>query len=470
MRSHALMATACLLVCSTALAQPQWQRTYGGSAPDAAKSMQPTADGGYIVAGGTFSFGAGSGDVWLIKTDSLGDTAWTRTFGGSELDFGSSVQPTEDGGYVIAGYTESFGAGDGDIWLIKTDSDGDTLWARTYGGVGWEDCGSVRQTSDLGYLVIGSTESYGSGGTDVWLIRTDSLGDTLWTRTYGGTTLDEGYDVLLTSDGGCLVTAFTLSFGAGSGDAWLLKTDSLGDTLWTRTCGGSGTEYVYSAAMTTGRGYVITGSTESYGGGGLDVWLVRVNGSGDTLWTRAFGGTETDEGRSVRQTGDGGYVIAASTESFGAGSSDVWLIRTDGSGDTLWTCTCGDTGLDEPYAVLQTLDLGFIVAGTTTSTGAGSYDAWLIKIGPEGPVAVADNRLPMEATTTGPTILRGVLRLPSSLLSLDYSLLSSDGRMVCRLRPGDNDIRTLSPGVYYLTTHPRGLAARNQVRRIVVTK
>jgi len=433
--------------------------------------MQPTADGGYIVAGGTFSFGVGGCDAWLIKTDSLGDTTWTRTFGGSKWESANSVQPTADGGYVIAGYTESYGAGNGDAWLIKTDSLGDTLWTRAYGGVGWEDCSSVRQTADGGYVFVGTTESYGSGGPDAWLVKIDSAGDTLWTRTCGGTSLDEGYDVLQASDGGYVIAAFTASFGAGSGDGWLIRTDSLGDTLWTRTYGGSGAEHFYSATLTTGRGYVITGSTESYGAGGPDVWLVRINGSGDTLWTRAFGGTATDEGWSVRQTGDGGYVIAASTESFGAGESDVWLIRTDGSGDTLWTCTCGDTGLDGPYAVLQTLDLGFIVAGTTTSTGAGSYDAWLIKIGPEGPVAVAEPQLPTgRRPDCVTTIVRNILALPECPRAVTYLLYSFDGRRVCCLRSGDNDIRGLSPGVYYLTAHRRGPAARNEIRRIVVTK
>jgi hypothetical protein len=463
MRSCAIVAAACLLIQSVALAQPQWQRTYGGAKADGAKSVQQTADGGYIVAGGTWSYGAGAGDVWLIKTNSLGDTVWTRAFGGDGWDLGNSVRPTADGGYIIAAYTESFGAGNGDIWLIKTDSLGDTAWTRTYGGVRWDDCYSVRQTDDGGYVVAGITESYGSGGPDAWLVKTDSAGDTIWTRTYGGTSLDEGHDVIPTSDGGYVIAASTMSFGAGSGDAWLIRTDSAGDTVWTRTYGGSGAEYVYSATLIAGRGYVITGATESYGAGGLDVWLVKTDARGDTAWTRAYGGTGADEGWSVRQTSDGGYAVAGCTESFGAGASDVWLLRTDGGGDTLWTSTYGDTGLDESYSVLQTADLGYIIAGATTSVGAGSYDAWLIKIGPDGPVAVAEPQLPaasMPASTT--SIVRGLL---SERGSQPAALVDMSGRKVLELRRGANDVGSLVPGVYFVRE-----TQAETVRKVVVTK
>jgi predicted secreted protein len=263
----------------------------------------------------------------------------------------------------------------------------------------------------------------------------------------------------------------TESYGSGGPDAWLIKTDSTGDTIWTRTYGGSGSEYVYAAALTAGRGYVITGSTESYGGGGLDVWLVRTDSRGDTVWTRTYGGSGTDEGWSVCQTDDGGYVVAGFTESFGSGANDVWLVRTNGSGDTLWTCTYGDTGLDESYSVAQTADLGYIVAGVTNSAGAGSYDAWLIKTGPGDPTAVTEPRLPAAGRpVAGATLVRGVLTLAGSPLQARYSLVSADGRKMCELRPGDNDVQALSPGVYYLTAGIYGSVSPKEVRKIVVAR
>jgi len=481
MRSYTLMAAACLLIQSAALAQPQWQRTYGSSDPDAAKSVQQTSDGGYIIAGGTYSFGAGSCDFWLVRTDSLGDTAWTRTYGGAGNDLANSVRQTADGGYVIAGYTESSGDEDGDVMLVKTDSQGRALWTRTYGGTSWDDCYSVRQTADFGYILVGLTENYGAGYTDVWVVKTDSLGDTMWTRTFGGTSFDEGHDILQTSDGGYVIAAATASFGAGAMDGWLIKTDSAGDTLWTRVHGGANDDRFYSVAITADGGYVFAGITGSFGAGGLDFWLLKASDSGDTAWTRTYGGAADDEAWSVQPTADGGCVAAGYTRSFGAGQSDFWLVKADSLGDTTWSRTFGADSIDEAYAVQQTADLGYLIAGTTTSTGAGSYDAWLVKIGPEGPVPVVE---PQPTAASQPvcatTIVRNVLFMPDAPLRAAYSLFSLDGRKVLDLYPGANDVSRLASGVYFTGELPaassqdpspsvvsRGPAA---VRRVIVAR
>jgi hypothetical protein len=175
------------------------------------------------------SFGAGSYDACLIKTDANGDTVWTRTFGDTLDDEGSSVEQTLDGGYVIVGYTSSSGSGLRDVCLIKIDASGDTLWTKTYGG-SQEDGGcSVQQTTDSGYIVTGWTESFGVGRENIYLIKTDASGDTLWTRTYGGTDWAEGYSVQQTADGGCIIAGSAYSYGAGGYNVYLIKTDSLGN-------------------------------------------------------------------------------------------------------------------------------------------------------------------------------------------------------------------------------------------------
>ena len=200
-----------------------FEKWYGGSGSDIGMSVAQTSDGGYIIAGHTKSFGAGSYDVYLIKADASGDTTWTKTYGGTDIDYGYSVAQTTDGGYIIAGTIESFGAGNIDVYLIKTDSSGVTIWTKTFGSNGSEYGYSVAQTTDGGYIVAGSAEG------DVYLIKTDASGDFLWAKTHGSTETDWGKSVAQTTNGGYIIAGATWSFGAGSQDVYLIKTDSLGN-------------------------------------------------------------------------------------------------------------------------------------------------------------------------------------------------------------------------------------------------
>ena len=361
-----------------------WTRTYGGSNTDRGRSVQQTLDGGFVVVGWTNSFGAGDIDVYLIRTDATGDTLWTRTYGGSGSDYGFSIQQTSDSGFVVAGYTQSFGAGDIDVYLIRTDPTGDTLWTKTYGS-SQSDLGfSVQQTTDGGFVVTGSTTSFGAGSADVYLIRTDAQGDTLWTRTFGGSSSDRGYSVQQTTDGGLVVAGVTSSFGAGLSNVWLIRTDANGDTLWTRTFGGSSFDLGSSVQQTSDGGFVLAGWTSSFGAGSADVWLIRTDAQGETLWTRTYGGSHVDIGQSVQQTANGGFVVVGNTGSFGAGVNDVYIIRADTQGDTLWTRTYGGSNVDIGQSVQQTASGGFVLAGFTASFGASGDDVWFIRLGEGG--------------------------------------------------------------------------------------
>jgi len=357
-----------------------WSKIYGGSGNDDGYSVQQTTDGGFIIAGITNSFGAGSRDVWLIKTDSNGDTQWERTFGGSDWDAAYSVQQTSDGGYIIAGTTKSFGAGSYDFWLIRTDSNGDTQWERTFGGSDDDKAYSVQQTTDGGYIITGYTKSYGNGSADVWLIKTNSSGYTLWSKTFGGYDIDSGSSVQQTSDGGYIIAGHTRPFSVGTYDVLLIKTYSNGSTQWERTFGGSDDDDANSVQQTTDGGYILTGGTYSYGAGAHDVWLIRTDANGSALWTEAFGGGGYDLGYSVQQTSDGGFIIGGSTTSFGPGPFAVWLIKTDNNGVMLWTKTWGGSGLEVGHSVQQTSDGGYIITGGTDSYGAGWHDVFLVKV------------------------------------------------------------------------------------------
>jgi uncharacterized delta-60 repeat protein len=380
-------------------------KTYGGTYDDGALSVQQTSDGGYIVAGGTDSFGADSADLFLIKTNANGNIIWAKTYGGTGNDWALSVQQTSDGGYIVAGQTWSFGAG-GDIILIKTDANGNIIWAKTYGGTGDDRAYSIRQTSDGGYIVAGSTYSFGAGYRDFFLIKTDANGNIIWAKTYGGTDDEEAYSVQQTSDGGYIVAGWTYSFVAGNWDIFLIRTDANGNIIWAKTYGGTGNDWALSVQQTSDGGYIVAGHTNSFGAGYYDIFLVKTDANGNIIWAKTYGGTYSDYAYSVQQTSDGGYIVAGWTGSFGAGYVDIFLVKTDANGNIIWAKTYGGTDWDEALSVQQTSDGGYIVSGYTYSFGAGGLDLFLIKTDANGNIGsceIVQNANP-PVTTPSPTV------------------------------------------------------------------
>jgi hypothetical protein len=206
-----------------------WNKTYGGTSQDWPWSLVQTWDGGYALAGSTRSFGAGSDDFWLVKTDANGNVQWNKTYGGTGWDYAYALVQMADGGYALAGGTYSSGAGYDDFWLVKTDANGNMQWNKTYGGTGWDCATALVQTGDGGYALTGSTTSFGSGSNDFWLVKTDASGNMLWNKTYGGTGDDVAWSLVQTWDGGYALAGITGSFGAGGQDFWLVKTDASGN-------------------------------------------------------------------------------------------------------------------------------------------------------------------------------------------------------------------------------------------------
>ncbi len=386
-----------ICINNIASAQTTFQKTIGGTADDIGYSIQLTSDGGYIVTGESNSFSGGEADVYLIRFDADGDTLWTKTYGGTDSDYGKSVQQTADGGYIIAGYTNSFGAGYQDVYLIKTNASGDTSWTNVFGGAGGDYGYAVDQTSDGGYIVAGETNGFGAGNVDIYLIRTNADGDTLWTKTYGGSGYELSNSVQQTADGGYIIGGQTDSYGAGNTDLYLIRTDADGDTLWTKTYGGIGYELEYSVQQTTDGGYIIAGHTFTFGSN--DVYLVKTNSAGNTLWSKTYGGIDVDLGNSVQQTTDGGYIIAGNTYAFGAGSWDAYLIKTEADGDTLWTKTIGAADDDRGNSVKQTADGGYIITGHSQSFGAGYHDVYMIKTDATGNSGCNQENPPTLVTT-----------------------------------------------------------------------
>jgi len=372
-------AGAAMTTTNPTTVEMEWNTTFWGTGDEYAYCVIQTSEGGFAIVGCAWSYGAGSTETWLVKTDAMGQAEWNSTFGGTGSDRAYSLIQTSDGGFVLAGDTWSYDAGSYDMVLVKTDANGQHEWNTTFGGTGYDSAYSLLQTSDGGFVLAGCAWSYGAGSTDMWLVKTNAMGQAEWNSTFGGTSSDEAHSLIQTSDGGFVLAGCTRSYGAGSTDMWLVKTDAMGQAEWNSTFGGTSSDEAYSLIQTSDGGFALAGRTRSYGAGSTDMWLVKTDANGQHEWNTTFGGTGDDSAYSFLQTSDGGFVLAGCTWSYGAHSTDMWLVKTNANGQHEWNTTFGGTGDEYASSFLQTSDGGFVLAGYTRSYGAGSYDMWLVK-------------------------------------------------------------------------------------------
>jgi len=397
-------------------------KAIGGKNRDWSSSLIQTSDGGYVIAGFTSSFGAGEADVYVVKLDAHGNLQWTKTIGGKKAEVGSSLIQTSDGGYVIAGGTSSFGAGEADIYVVKLDAHGNLQWTKTIGGPDFDVGNSLIQTSDGGYAIAGSTQSFSAGGQDVYVVKLDANGNLQWTKTIGGKKEDGGNSLIQTSDGGYAIAGSTHSFGAGDGDVYVVKLDARGNLQWTKTIGGPASETAFSLIQTSDGGYAIAGFTASFGAGETDLYLVKLDANGNLQWTKTIGGKKEDVGFSLIQTSDGGYVIAGGTSSFGAGKWDVYVVKLGADGNLQWTKTIG--AKNENFSIsslIQTSDGGYAISSYTESFGAGKWDVYVVKLDKNGDACCA-------ITQTSQVGSGGRLGSPTSFIGSGGTLTSPTSR------------------------------------------
>jgi len=369
---------------------PSFCKAIGGPSIEGGKSLIQTSDGGYAIAGFTISFGAGSGDFYVVKLDANGNLQWTKTIGGPASEEGNSLIQTSDGGYAIAGYTTSFGAGQLDVYVVKLDANGNLQWTKTIGGKKEEAGFSLIQTSDGGYAITGFTESFGAGDWDVYVVKLDAHGNLQWTKTIGGPGNEEGFSLIQTSDGGYAIAGYTESFGAGGEDVYVVKLGANGNLQWTKTIGGKGWDAGISLIQTSDGGYAIAGHTKSFGAGEWDVYVVKLDAKGNLQWTKTIGGPGNEKGFSLIRTSDGGYAIAGHTESFGAGEWDVYVVKLDANGNLQWTKTISAKNEDlGKLSLIQTSDGGYAIASHTPSFGAGGLDVYVVKLDKNGDACCA---------------------------------------------------------------------------------
>ncbi len=389
-----------------------WIQNFGGSGDDSPRSIVSTLDGGFAVFGFTNSIDGdlaqkslAVNDYWLLKFDSVGSLQWSKTYGGSKDDRGQQVIRTKDGGYAITGYAMS-DDGDGtknegfhDNWILKLDASGTILWEKSFGFSGHDHSYDIIETTDGGFFFSGFldvTSSNGEGSTEksrttahgvgeFWGTRLDAEGNLVWRKYFGGTNNDRSFGVINANDGGFILTGasesddFDISNPKGSYDYWVVKVDKNGNFEWERSFGGTGIDQSHDVSKTADGAYVIVGNTfstdvqVSKNNGESDIWLVKFDENGNLIWERNYGGPLFDSAHGVSLAADGGFIISGNSKSFGGdttanfGENDLWLLKTNATGDLVWQQTFGGTGLDFGYDAIQTSDGSVLFVGDTAS-------------------------------------------------------------------------------------------------------
>lgn len=376
MRKLFLLILVSLIICITANTShsAQWAKAYGGvSSDDYEPFIQQTSDGGYIVTGWTASFGAGGRDFWVIKVNNNSNFSWGKSYGGSDTDQARSIQQTSDGGYIVAGKTTSFGAGNEDFWILKLNSSGNVTWQKTYGGIDEDYAKSIQQTSEGGYIVTGTTFSFDIGGGDLWVLKLNSNGNVTWEKTYdvgGEIAIDRAYSIQQTTDGGYILAGSALINFDNESDGMVLKLNSDGSVSWQKTYGGSSNEGFFFIQQTSDGGYIVIGDTVSFGAGGWDLLVLKLKNNGDVSWGKTYGGGGDDRFPSIHQTdddGDGekddGYIIVSTTD-----TGSYWnllVLKVTSNGNISWQKSY-DVNSDQCFpSIQQTENGGYVLAGSS---------------------------------------------------------------------------------------------------------
>ena len=465
-----------------------WSKHYGGRKHDGANDLRQTTDGGFIAAGYSrsqdqdLSGNAGLADFWVVKLDSLGEMEWQKSFGGSDNDIASSVQQTPDGGYIVAGGSVSFDGqvtgnhGLEDVWILRLDAGGNLLWAKTYGGTLNDRAESISPTSDGGFIVAGYSESNdgdltgNKGDFDYWIFKINASGNLLWERNYGGSFADFGFDAQQTSDGGYLMTGSTFSgngdVGGNQGfyDYWIIKLDGSGNLLWEQNYGGPGEERAYGIVLTADGGAVIAGASNSSSGdvpsnnGSYDNWVIKTDGNGNIVWNHVLGSSTEDRAFALSALQDGGVLVAgfASSSNGGVGSNygskDAWLVKLDAGGQLVWEKNFGGSLDDRFYAVIELADGGFAGAGFSTSSNIdlpgnnGEQDLWVVRLSPDS----------LQINLGNDTTLCAGEGLLLDLTEDDLTYLWSDGSTL-------PVFLVSSPGEYWLEIDKEGCKSRDSI-------
>jgi hypothetical protein len=444
-------------------AQATFQKIYPSSIRNqSGTDVLPGIDGGYIIVGSTETSITNDLDIEIMKTDDSGDTLWTKRYGGSKPDYPNNILKTNDGNYFVIGYTQSFGTGDYNNYLLKLKPNGDTIFTKVYGGFGNEDAKEIVATADGNYVIVGGSNSVNYANNDVQLIKINAVGDIIWTKYYGGPNYESARSVKLCSDGGFIMVGKTATAATSVATMYLVRTDLNGDTLWTKKIGGANSYEGKSVIVNTDGSYTIA-LDDSSATRDSDVRVMNIDATGKTIiWNKMYGGLQKDIAKMIQSTSDGGYIIASISRSFGWVNPDMWLIKLDASGNSQWTHNYGGAGHEHCFAVRPTADGDYIAIGHSKSYSTnGNTQIMFVKVDPSGNVAVVDELAANNIINVYPNPSRGIIKIDmvETLSKLTVLISNALGQTIYSeaidsYTQNDHKVIDLNgnePGVYFVT-------------------
>ena len=360
-------------------ASPNWIRAYGSRLYEKANAIGGYADGGCIVVGETSSFASGGHDIWIIRVNKEGNPIWQKVYGGLKQETANAVIATGDGGALVVGTTESFGSGGRDALAMKINAKGEIEWQKCYGGTGYDLAKTVVADPTGGYIVTGTSDSFGEGSDNVWVFKINTAGVMVYQNVYGGDNWDEANALLCTPDGGLLIVGSTRSWGAGQKDILVVKTTKDGSIEWQKAFGGKGQDVGASVQMSTNGGFIVMGTTESFGEGASDVWIASLKKDGTLEWQKTIGGTGADSAAASARYVSGSIAIVGNSTSFSDGNSDLWLIRISAKGDIEWQKRYGGNNSEYGSGINTAGDDGSFVSGVSWSMGSSGSVFYVLK-------------------------------------------------------------------------------------------
>ena len=445
-------------------AQTSFSRLYGGNDYDFGLAVQQTTDGGYMLFGQTSSFGAGYQDMYLIKTDDVGDVEWERTYGGTDWEHGISAQQTDDDGYILCGSYS--GLGTDTLTLIRTDAQGNELWNKRYSGSVDRDVGqSVQQTADGGFIAVGFTSA--SPEENIFMVKTDGGGNLQWSKTHQFAGKQITRSVRQTSDGGYILAGSTSGLGASDQDLFLVRTNSIGDTLWTKRYGSESFEDGGRVEITSDGGFMLIGY-EYFDG---SVLLTKTDGLGNEQWAQSYGGPGLDIGYDVKQTNDGGYVVGGRYHDTISDSHHMYAFKTNSQGTLEWEYVYPERYRSDAYSVNLTSDGGFILLGSATDSTMGNFesDMYLLKVNDQGLASIAETAVNGVSMIAFPNPTTSTITLQTETPLSQAWLTDLTGRRLMQLQPNGGqwqvDLSALPHGMYLVEVFTE--KGKRGVRKVV---